>query len=768
MRVSRRVVVALLALLAIGAVLVFRINTRVDPPAGDSETSPRAEDPGSAGDALPPTSEELIAAALKAGDITYEESLLARAYAIFDDPRLDPAFRSPIVNWHAGSELFIEVDNKEATLSKDLLAALAPFRARPNDPISIVNRPRADVLKAQARTVNWVGRQVLGTNLTIWMNGRQSDLDDYEPIFKQVWDAFPDFFSYPLDDDPGPDLMINPDGTIDFYLLQGADVDPRIGVCGGSNPNPAWCRPAGRAVTIPAAWRGYRSSSAYVLVDLERYNIDLFDTIAHELAHVSQFGYDNEEPMWLKDSTASWVGYKVVKKLLRTPNLAYDRAAQFFKGLQLSLPREGGDNEYHSWLFFFYASTELGNGIVEEVWRQAKEPGVHGVRAVDAAMPLKEHFPKFTVRNWNQESAPQYRTWDTTFRPGLVPLGIVVPGSGLGRTELDEAVPHLAAQYYEYDYEQRDEVRRVTFENLFKDLPDAHIWAIPQIDAVWKNPEDWTGTTQKVFCRDNPGEDLTGLILIVSNSHLTNDDALPAAHPKPRVTAEDVGCPYLEGWAKATVRVRDERQDMTYASSRANLRFRPRSIQDVLGNVQYDLMPTSVRWTASGRIDDCKVTGDAVVDIPGFLDQDIDTTRPAYGYMNVIGLGGGDFHHVMIAAAPNASMRKTCPGPVVTNHPFQAGYLLHIVSNANTHDGSVVAYKGNQQLDMGDPFANLPDTARDFGFVFPGGQQTGPGPSPPSQGIEDLPQVKEMLRNFQKGRVVYTFEYELRPGPPPP
>ena len=36
---------------------------------------------------LPPSSEELIALALQAGDITYEQSLLYRAYGLFDHPR---------------------------------------------------------------------------------------------------------------------------------------------------------------------------------------------------------------------------------------------------------------------------------------------------------------------------------------------------------------------------------------------------------------------------------------------------------------------------------------------------------------------------------------------------------------------------------------------------------------------------------------------------------------------------------------------------------
>jgi hypothetical protein len=45
----------------------------------------------------PPTGEDLIAGALAAGDISYEDSLRARACALFNDPRLEPAFRSAVI-----------------------------------------------------------------------------------------------------------------------------------------------------------------------------------------------------------------------------------------------------------------------------------------------------------------------------------------------------------------------------------------------------------------------------------------------------------------------------------------------------------------------------------------------------------------------------------------------------------------------------------------------------------------------------------------------
>src|SRR6188508_515951 len=113
-------VLVVVALLGSAAIVFLRsrpatITTSTDSPAS-SATVATATDQR----ALPQTSEELIAAALKAGEISYEQSLLARAYAMYDDPRLPKQFRSPVVDWEAGTALGIEIDDKETTLSNQI------------------------------------------------------------------------------------------------------------------------------------------------------------------------------------------------------------------------------------------------------------------------------------------------------------------------------------------------------------------------------------------------------------------------------------------------------------------------------------------------------------------------------------------------------------------------------------------------------------------------------------------------------------------------
>lgn len=730
----------------------------------------------------PPASEELIAAALKAGTITYEESLRQRAYALFDDPRLRTDFQGSI-NGERVLRLFLELDRKENTLSKELLADLAPFWARPNDPISIFNRPTKEEigrtlgtaavrLASHTMTANsvpprpWVDRLVRGTNVRVWIQGTEADLVPYEDMVGKVWRAFPDYFVHPLPDNGMRGNRYNPDSAIDIYFLPKLTLSPR-------EPSYQFVM-NGQARPWPPTQGN--TSSGYVLIRTGFDPDRTLHLIAHELAHVSQMRYDTAEvendSQWLLDSTAEWVAYKVMKSLNVTPRFHYD-------ALDPSAPRTPGkeypplfnrlhikldqiNHDYSSWVFFFSGSIDLGDGVVKAIWNQAAAPGVDGIKAVDRIMPLAEYFPRFTVRNWNRDLVP--REWpysdsahDATFRTHLKPKPVInVMFGGPGEDELSEPVDQLSARYYTFTFV--DSIRQVTFRNLLIDNPQAHVWAIREIGGQWKEPEDWTKETNKVLCRDIPEENLTKLVLVMSNSHITAP--LPP-HPLPRIVADAVGCNIVHGWAKATLRVKDDSQDVSYVSSRANLRFKPRDreYQDMEGNTQYDLLPTAVKWTAAGTVNDCTISGQILVTIPSFANQPLDPTRPAWGYLNVVGLDGGDFHSVEVAAAgPEAFFTKTCPGdpPTVTKHPLQGHWLLHILWEKNIFDGTTAVYKGKKEVDLRNPYG--------FMDLLP------PGTQLPQIAIDALAQT-----SADPGSLLYTWEWELKPlpgttpaSPPPP
>lgn len=258
---------------------------------------------------------------------------------------------------------------------------------------------------------------------------------------------------------------------------------------------------------------------------------------------------------------------------------------------------------------------------------------------------------------------------------------------------------------------------------------------------------------------------MTTLVLVMSNSRIIGP--LPS-HPLPRLVADGVGCALVHGTAKATLHVKDDSQDVTYVSSRANLRFKPRALpvdkaarDNVAGNAEYDLLPTSVTWTAAGTVNDCTISGQILVTIPSFVNQPLDPTRPTQGYLNVVGRDGGDFHSVMVSAFnpdPDVAFTKTCPGdpPQVSKYASPAHWLLHIPSEPNVYGGSTVVFKGRKSYDQG----NL----MDFLNLLP------PCTQLPQIALDALAQT-----SAAPGSRLYKWEWELKPvsgttsaGPPPP
>jgi hypothetical protein len=770
------------AILAVDAEQFSRATSSPEP----SAPSPAAADQPTDAQEPQPTSEALIEAALQAGTITYEASLRERGFALYDDPRLDVRFKSAVIDWEASRRLFAEINEKAATMSKELLADLAPIRARPSSEISVFNRRRSDKKSSQGthgqsllRRVatrglpqpgcatytkmdeSWKSHVVPGTNIRLWIqHGTEGELKNvFAPMVGKVWRAFPDYFTYPLPDNGNPCDESNPDSAVDMYLVIGSTVDPRMIECNVpgaySGCTLSGLRAAGATNSVESTVPS--KSSAYMLINIDTPDrTSLLDTIAHELAHAAQCAYDAYDDSWLEESTATWVAYKVFKALGNTPRDEYKLLRDFitssdmapvFPNLHKNLT--WAPNRYGAWLFFYSASVDLGDGIVKAVWQAAVGPP-RGLEAVDQVIPLEEHFPRYAVRSWNHDLVPQpwpYKTNDKTFPPDLKPDPITaMKFLTAGIQTLHQPVNPLAARYHRVTFATG--IRKVTFENLFSNIPYAHVWAVKKIGNDWKEPEDWSKEEQKIFCRDLDDENLTELVIVVSNTH--RQFPLPP-DPAPRIIGDSVGCEYIAGWAQASLRMKEGDNDVSYVSSRTNLKFKPRAspLQNMSGNTQYDLLATAVTWTASGKEGDCTISGQIVITIPSFENQPLDTIalQPAYGYLNVVGLDGGDFHSIKVSATDRkAFFKKTCPGdpPTVTDYYSGVAWLLLVLSEKNTYVGPTVVFKGSKTVDVAQPTGFLD--------LLP------PGTVLPDFAMQALRQAPASSRSE-----VYTWNWELRP-----
>ena len=582
--------------------------------------SPVAQDPGCPEIGQPfeqttsPTSEALIADALANGDITYEQSLLYRAYALFGDDRLPEEYRSIAIDWEAGSELFAEIDDAQSSLSPGLLEDLAPFLARPNDPESI-HYDTPEEVSAQGPNRAWQSTLVPGTNARVWALGAPGAENKYVGLVSTVWSHFLSVFIYPNPDQANdPNAAVNPDDAIDFYFVN-TGIDPRFTLC-ETNPDPDLCLTASDyGMSRSAGPYVGDTSSGYLIVNAGRIGADplmddnLVDTIAHELAHVSQNAYDRHETSWLKESTATWVAYRIMKDLGRTPKYAYDMAESQYKFLNKPLDAAGRtvpNAGYRAWLFFQHAAMEAGDSIVSDIWEKAAAHGQQGINAVDSAFPMDDHFADFTVRNWNEKPPvvePYKDAPDATFPSALHPP-IDASHFFLGSADLTLGLPvePLSARYY--DYTIGPSVRHVIFENNLVNTEHAHVWLLKKIDGDWKPPEDMAGAPVETWCRDAETggqhlENLEELVVIVSYSALTG----PALnHPSPRIIGDQFACSPVTGTVSTSLHVVDDNTDVTYTSGVVHVKFVPRAVQDEPGDVRYDLSSESddVHWVGSG------------------------------------------------------------------------------------------------------------------------------------------------------------------------
>jgi hypothetical protein len=482
----------------------------------------------------PPTSEALIAQALADGEIDYETSLLYRAYALYDDPRLPDEYRSPLFDLHDAMELFGEIDTHPG-LSQGLLDAIAPFRARPADPISIFSSsPQVDAATGSPLPT-WVSKTAAGGLARVWMkDGPNADaqLATYANETTRVWGQLPGLIRYPLPDTLG-DPAVNPDSAIDLYFVDIGATDQRRAGC-RLDPSKPECAFNSDGYTERVAPRSGQTAAGYVVIDAATPGDALTATIAHELFHAGQFTYDAWDSMWLMDATATWGEFRVLQKLGVARDEPYSYLPTFFKELDKTLTRDPPEvegqprdlNRYGSWLYFYFASMEKGDGIVSQIWESAAPPGEQGAKAVDEKLKFDTYFDDFTVRNWNEKPPLKtaYRDKDDTF-PDYKPSTVSTYFASPDEESLSIGLEALSAYYGTFQFDAS--VHKIVFDNKWAGVEDFHVWGIVKIGNEWKEPEDWTDVSKKEWCRDDPEQNVTELVIIVSNSNMTSSITPP-------------------------------------------------------------------------------------------------------------------------------------------------------------------------------------------------------------------------------------------------
>ena len=439
----------------------------------------------------PTVSQGLIAAALARGDIDYPTSLVYRAWALFGDSRLPPAYDGQ--TWQPEDNgLFREAGRVWDSLDPQTQADLMPFLLRPNEPGSYYSPtvPSPGLASAHAATApaasvaptidcpfapgaatrDW--RYTESTNFVIWScGGGDPLLDPYAAkraivadVAEQAWNAMtPDTVQPPDDSSPvGPART----GRLDVYLLEPNRCKDRSGGCVAIPVDvlPDGTKRAALAAAVGAAPckagpLGAQASSSFVIVDVDQVTPApagtgawLFRYIfAHEFFHVIENAFNLEAQgggcagdgavndtvtSWLVEASAEWAAWAYF------PGDGADRREALFYGFQTgdaafdSLHSLEDLRPYEAFLYPFFVQQEQGGqrSAFLDVWKNSggARSAVQLDDVLNGVLPFSDHFRDFAVRNFDttlpgNPVTPTYQAVSGANIPPEVPPIIIEP-----------------------------------------------------------------------------------------------------------------------------------------------------------------------------------------------------------------------------------------------------------------------------------------------------------------------------------------------------
>lgn len=475
---------------------------------------------------LPPTSFDLIDAALSAGDIDAETALVYSVFEEFDDPRLPGPYRG------RDDGFFETRATQEArrlfdTLSPDTQQILAPFLSVPD--LAAAPGASSSAMTSSAPTAH----------------------DAVQPL----GGATPAHFGQ-IEAVPGVVLAWDADDLLSEALEQQAmRLAPEIS-------NTIWPKlvgllgapAAGRRVVIflqAETGRSEETTADCVTATIQLYNES---AIAHELTHaLLDLRYPGQcnaqDTLWLHEATATWAEHFVYPTQQREHRVAPD----FLRRPEVELERHEGRTGFHQygaylWFLYITQGSDPGAHFVRETWDAVAGNGSLGAidKAIETIGGLREQWPKFVLYNWNREqrvvlgvSGDQggpyrfYSKWDklphVAKQMTREPKQLRLNGKTAATESLAHDIDHLAARYFPYDFTRDPSIRSLTFSHPYADghKPAAKVQAILKIrDQGWKPAQDWTGDARKHLCLDVPAEDVEQLVIVISNSDFVDRSAL--------------------------------------------------------------------------------------------------------------------------------------------------------------------------------------------------------------------------------------------------
>ncbi|MBJ7332367.1 MAG: hypothetical protein JHC95_20905 [Solirubrobacteraceae bacterium] len=493
-----------------------------------------------------PSAKDLIAADVKAGKLSAEKALVFRLFAEFGDHRLPAKYRGD-----AGAEhdetIAREASAAYATLSKTAKKQVFPFFLPPAAEGSWMNLTAKPKAKMKARAAqeeeadpgdrcdseqlngpNWSNIPAAGGKLRFWWLAKEKEVGEKAktlaaemanvayPKFKQVMGR--DVMS-----DANIKCFHGGDGALDVYFV------PEI--------------QKARAMSMPSA----QSPNNNLICDgtpsfiVAEYHTNRWD-LAHELFHSFQFLFPYQEDcrnyLWFDEGSANWGG-----------NLAYpgDNGEHEFNAmLDNRYEWTLSDHDYESWPFALFLEKTQGPQAIKAIYEQFGK--ADALPAMDKAIGgFTKRWREFAKHAWNQDPVPSFQQWDgvkehpmSNYRE-FDPVHLQLAGQKKRSAYPKASMDPLTREYKSYVVTD-ETLRELKFVNPKAGDDDFGVQAIVTVGGV-KRVEDWTGKRTVTFCRDNPEQNLTALVLIYSNAKFAKNQRIDA-EPEMKLRDKCDGFPY--------------------------------------------------------------------------------------------------------------------------------------------------------------------------------------------------------------------------------
>ncbi|MEZ0314522.1 MAG: hypothetical protein ACAI38_22360 [Myxococcota bacterium] len=490
-----------------------------------------------------PSSVDLINQALEGSAIDYPTSVLYRAYALVDDPRLPEAYRGV-----AGEEdLGFFVDAADPSLPAETRTALAPFLVRPADPASIwqtlaPTNPGGLTAAVVPCNVTDPGQDVQGgfktarvqAPIRVWVQCTGNDAEDDIVLASglsyasAMYGPMSTHMGPPVFDDVAENQPGNLDSAIDVFVVHDGGASLRSGVT-----------QIGNGIAVATAPFAGDTSSGYILIGRSRAESAGFrSTMIHEFFHVLQKAHNRKvmwEPsalgpsteFWWVEASATWASSHFARSL--APANVYYRFADFQQSPS-SLHRSyaaGNPKMYAAFIWGFWEEHESGSPeTIATSWVDLE--GVSGFtaanEALDGVFDFEARFHEFAIANINEDYPralgldKRHRGLDSRF-PEPRPRPSYADDQTVNETREFRPgvdIPPLKAAYYRYT--PRGDVRKVVVH--FDEITTREgldIDGVIKSDGNW-GVESYSGLAKKTFCLDR--DKVEDIILVLSNHDL--------------------------------------------------------------------------------------------------------------------------------------------------------------------------------------------------------------------------------------------------------